>query len=680
MIKTWERPISPNRGLLMSRARHRRVQPYAWLGAGAVTLGLGMTMIGGAAVAVADTDTGSSAPVADRGSAAASPEAGRTAPGVASAAPNRTRPANRAAARPDSATAESGSDDSGAAASRGITRSRASLRQAEVVTEAAPTGSPAPAAAAVEPDPAVTAAPSPAELAGAEVGTAGTADIDAATTADTAQRPSSGVVRRSVRSAPVRAPLGDLTPTPVAAPEAASAEALADLPASAVAVDADWTSWLPGGITPGGVNPGEQIVPGSYVALAMQEIAATQAIIQQETWGTGNIVAGVASIVPQVFLAGASLSLMAWGAANPGAQSFLAATAGIPIIQQIAQVSLIGTMVLPSVAEASMGAAALFLPVVGLLGADLSAAEAQLASARQNGKVYAVVPVRVLYGTQPLVGVSVNGGRSADMLVDTGASGLITTRDMVGAGDLGPKIGEGVSAFSGGLTYSYETYNLVVDFGGGAVTEPTPVNIVTDTDAYPDSVADFEEFLSWGADGILGVGANDLPEYFGGPGPAPIPNAVLPGELKDGFLLFQGLFFGLGGVMVFGPNPLPVRVAVPGGPDAYVQVIVNGTDLAGPEEMIIDSGGVYGTLSTANDPTGTPVGSDLPQGTEISVYTPDGSTLLYTYRTGKEPAGTPVIAGTVMNSGNAPFAQGPIYLNYGFDDPYGIGSTEFSIW
>lgn len=656
----------------MSRARHRRVQPYAWLGAGAVTLGMGVSMIGGAAVAVADTEAGGATPASDRAVASASPEAGRTA----SANPNRGRPAKRAA-RPDAETVATGSDGPGAAVSRAAARPRASLRQPESVAEAARPASPVPAAAAVEPESeAPIALPSEQALPAEREPEAGAGSVGGAptATADTASRPAPVVTRRSARSIPVRAALADLAQEPAAVPAAASA--LADeLPALAVAADAEWTSWLPGG-----ANPGEQIVPGSYVSLAMQEIEATQAIIQQATWGSGNVFAGVASIVPQVFLASASLSLMAWGAANPAAQSLLAGTAGIPLIHQVAQVSLMGTMLLPTIAEASMGGAALFLPVVGLLGADVSAAEVQLASARQNGKVYAVVPVRVIYGTQPVIDVSVNGGRSATMLVDTGASGLVTTRDMVGAGDLGPKIGEGVSAFSGGLTYSYETYNAVVDFGAGAVTEPTPVNIVTDTEDYPDSVADFEDFLSWGADGILGVGANDLPGYAGGPGPAPIPNAVLPGELKDGFLLFQGLFFGLGGVMVFGPNPLPVRVAVPGAPDAYVQVIVNGTELAGPEEMIIDSGGVYGTLAAANDPTGTPVGSTLPAGTEISVYTPDGSTLLYTYRTGTGTTGTPVVAGTVMNSGNAPYAQGPIYLDYGFDDPYGIGSTEFSIW
>lgn len=41
------------------KSARRRIQPYAWLGAGAVTLGMGAAMVGGAAVAYADTGTDS---------------------------------------------------------------------------------------------------------------------------------------------------------------------------------------------------------------------------------------------------------------------------------------------------------------------------------------------------------------------------------------------------------------------------------------------------------------------------------------------------------------------------------------------------------------------------------------------------------------------------------------------
>ena len=263
-------------------------------------------------------------------------------------------------------------------------------------------------------------------------------------------------------------------------------------------------------------------------------------------------------------------------------------------------------MLLPSLAEISMGRAALFMPLVGVFGADVSAAEDQVAAARRDGKVYAVVPVRMVATTQPVVGVSVNGGSAATLLVDTGASGLVTTRDKVGSADLGPMTGQGDSCFSGGICYHYETYNTTVDLGGGAVTT-APVNIVTDSDEYPDSVAVF-----WG---LLLLGRRRHPRrgrQHRWPRPGPDPDsadarrtqrrlAALPERLAVRFGRLHG------------PRPQPA--AHPGlgagAPDAYVKVSVDGgaqTDAG----AIIDSGGVYGTLNTANDPTGTTVGQNLP--------------------------------------------------------------------
>jgi hypothetical protein len=476
-------------------------------------------------------------------------------------------------------------------------------------------------------------------------------------------------------------------PEPVADPDPAAvvADADPDVAAASTAVVEDLppspsmdSSWLPGGLNDGVANPGDPIVPGSAVDLALQQIAETQGIIRQATWGSGNIAAGLVALVPQIFLAGATLSMFAWQTANPAAQGLLAATAGIPIVAQVAQVSLLTTMVLPSVAEFSMDAAAFLLPVVGLFGADVAPAQGTLAQARQNGKVYAVVPVRVKAQTQPTISISVNGAGRIPVLIDTGASGLIVTPDRVGNLDELTPVGPvRTSCFSGGLCYDYQSYDgAVVDFGAGAVTSPTVINVVE-----PGSVAEFNQFLAWGANGILGVGAN----RDAGPGPAPIPTAVLPGELSDGFLLFQNFLpFGLLGFMVFGPNPLPVRASVPGTPDSYVVVsIPGGTPSIAP--AIIDSGGVGGTVRAENAPAGSPAGSVLPAGTRISVYAADGTTLLYTYftqpGTPSNPGyGTPVIADGFMNSGNGPFAQGPIYLNYGYDDSYGIGSTDFAIW
>ena len=94
-----------------------------------------------------------------------------------------------------------------------------------------------------------------------------------------------------------------------------------------------------------------------------------------------------------------------------------------------------------------------------------------------------------------------------------------------------------------------------------------------------------------GAVGILGVGANAY-----GPGPVPIPTSTLPGELSDGMLIYQNLLpLGLGGFMVFGPNPLPPKATLSGTPTSTIKVTING----GPQQSVvslIDSGGVYGTM------------------------------------------------------------------------------------
>jgi hypothetical protein len=74
--------------------------------------------------------------------------------------------------------------------------------------------------------------------------------------------------------------------------------------------------------------PTEPIVPGSHVALALGQISDAQALLNQATFGSGNIAAGVASIVPQLFLAEAAWSLSAWQNNMPAASQAVANTVG----------------------------------------------------------------------------------------------------------------------------------------------------------------------------------------------------------------------------------------------------------------------------------------------------------------------------------------------------------------
>ena len=612
------------------RAAHRRIQPYAWLGAGAVTLGMGAAMVGGTAVAFASTGS-------DAGSAtsSASSDASSTKSDTKSEATKRRAP------HVDRATAAA---DDPAQATTSPRRSRGAAVPAlpDLTADVAP-------AAAV-------AAPAVSAPAGPESNNA--ASNNAAPAAATAP-----VVtpRRAVRLGRDAAPQVTVPSLPNPDPAVQDPAPAASVVAPAAADPApSMESWL----------PNVPIVPGARVTIAMGEIKAAQALINQATWGAGNILAGIGSLGPQALLVTAQLALLTWSATNAGVQNFLGSTANIPLVKWVGRAAVFNEMLVPTVTQISLGVAGRLIPTLGWVGADVAAAEAVVNSAQQNSKVYAVVPVRMKLGTQPMVNAKINGGSNASLLLDTGASGLVTTRDKVGTADLGAPVGSGNSCFSGGLCYHYETYNTTVDLGGGAVAT-APVNIVTDNDEYPDSVQTFKDFFFYG-DGILGVGANTA-----GPGPKPIPTAAMPGELHDGVLIFQNLFpLGLGGVMVLGPNPLPTRVSLPGAPDAYVKVSINGGPLQ-DGAAIIDSGGVYGTLNKSFMPA-APAG-DVPAGTKIDVYAPDGTTKLYSYTAQSGDSATPFIDSGLFNTGNVAYKQNPIYLNYGAT-PYGVGSTDFSIW
>lgn len=416
-------------------------------------------------------------------------------------------------------------------------------------------------------------------------------------------------------------------------------------PSPAADISFSTTSWID---TP---------TPGASVELALQQIADAQALLNEQTWGSGNVLAGLASIAPQLFLFQASSSLNNWSNGLPGTQQFVADTMNVPFLHQVAQASLLSTLALPSIAVAQMNIAALFIPLVSLFGASQAATGATtlINSAKVNGQVYGVVPLTMKANTEPVVYITLNDGSRVPVLVDTGASGLIISSNAVGT-NFGTPIGSGSSGFSGGLQYDYTTYNAVVDFGNGIVTTPTAINVVD-----PDDAQEFDDyFYPAGVVGVLGIGANSA-----GPGPS-LPNAALPGELGNGVLVYEDL-----GVMVFGPNPFPAWATIPGAPNANLVVKVGNND-AYPAYAIIDSGGVYGTMPKYINGGS----SNIPAGTRISVYTNDGQTLLYTYTTQGVNSPTVVPDNSLLNTGNEPFAQYPIYIDY--SPSHGLGETVFT--
>lgn len=86
---------------------------------------------------------------------------------------------------------------------------------------------------------------------------------------------------------------------------------------------------------------------------------------------------------------------------------------------------------------------------------------------------------------------------------------------------------------------------------------------------------------------------------------------------------------------------------------------------------VVDSGAERGYL-----PSSLGIGQDsgsVPAGTTILVYASDGHTLQYSYTTTEANSPT-VISGDQMNTGNTPFAIGPVYISY---SPSGDGTTTF---
>lgn len=579
-----------------------RIQPYAWLGAGALTLGLGAAMASGTAIAHADDGS----------------DAGKS--GVSHSQNSHASHASRAAKQSASNSSASGS----------------AARKAQKNAGSA-TADAAPAATAVS----------------------GTASKSASSNS-------------SKKTAAVRSAAASVDTQP-AAPDTSSAAPAAGLPVT------DQGQFIPTTIT-----------PGAHVQLAFDEIKLAKTALNDETWGQTNILGGLASVAPQVLLSAASLELQAWQTLNPIAQNLWAATAGIPIIHGIAKVSLLGTMLLPALSQLSLKSAALLMPVVGIFAPSAEAAASQLiADATSNGRVYAIVPLRVYNTTEPLIDAKINGSGKKALLVDTGSSGLVI--DAANAGTLNPadKIATGqTGAFSGGFEYTYDTYeNTTIDFGNGVVSDPTYVNVVT-SGTYNGDPSTLAEFLTnAGAVGILGVGANAY-----GPGPKSIPTSTLPGELSDGMLIYQSLLpLGLGGVVVFGPNPLPPKATLSGTPTSTIKVTIGNnpqTDVV----SLIDSGGVYGTIPSNLLPGSTPF-EYVPAGTKISVSGVDaftGETVqLYSYTTGNDPYAPIVVGpadelpdGNYMNTGYYAFRQGPVYIDYRNDGAYdngGYGWTVFDI-
>jgi hypothetical protein len=267
------------------------------------------------------------------------------------------------------------------------------------------------------------------------------------------------------------------------------------------------------------------------------------------------------------------------------------------------------------------------------------------------------VSMQIYEGTEPVVDISVNGGPSVPALVDTGSTGLVIPLRDIGLYNLGLPTGIGSSAYSGGLTYFYVTFDTTVNFGNGIVSS-TPVDVVVL--GFPTPFGNFAG--GDGAAAIMGIGVN-----AGGPGPSS-PVTGLPSNLNQGVLINAPQ----GYLQFANTNPLTAVTSTSGAPVSDLLVSVNNGALLTVPGSFIDSGGVYGTI-----PSNNPIGGNgtLPAGTTITVYNSDGTELYtYTTTTTNSPTLTSINSGESLNTGFEPFSQGPVYIDY---SPSGTGTIYF---
>lgn len=394
------------------------------------------------------------------------------------------------------------------------------------------------------------------------------------------------------------------------------------------------------------------------VDLAQEQITQARDDLRDATWGSGNLLAGLAAMLPQMWMYNADASLERWQLNHARLQQQYAATVGNPFAHWIAGQRIEASIMRTIRVQDQLEAAANWLPVVGWFGPrDSMAAIGELiAQAAENGLVYQIVELDMesVYGVRrvnPIMMLSINGGAPVRVLLDTGSYGLVIDPQVIGLKDIGTPIDYGSGCYAScQVEYDFEVYNIPIAVDDDVVSARTPVLVVTlDTWA---AVAETNSDYS----GILGIGPK------AGPGDSN-PLTALPGLLGRGMLIEERR-----NRAILGPNPYAARVTLDGTPSSDLMVKVGDND---PRviETWIDSGGITGHI-----PSSLVNGADsVPPGTLISVYTEDGETLLFSYRTTKNNTPSVIEGSDRVLMGFPPFAAGPIYVDF-----RGEGKTIFN--
>ncbi|WP_236982100.1 MULTISPECIES: PecA family PE domain-processing aspartic protease [Mycobacterium] len=251
------------------------------------------------------------------------------------------------------------------------------------------------------------------------------------------------------------------------------------------------------------------------------------------------------------------------------------------------------------------------------------------------------------YGS-PILNISVGGGPSLPVTVDSGASGLVVPPQYVNLATLGTSTGSGSVSYGGTVIVNYNTYLTTLNFGNGIVSQPTTVGVATSAQYTTGQSIPLLSLTAY-----LGVGPNN--DY---PFPNPV-TAALPGTMNQGVLINLPR-----GLLEFGPNPLPPILEMDGSPRTVVQVQIN-NQLPQTVGTFFDSGGELGAVPQSLVP-GLAIGNHLPAGTVITVTTINGVPL---YTQTVTAASTPYVVASatptnyyVFNTGSFPFSQLPVYI------------------
>ncbi len=177
---------------------------------------------------------------------------------------------------------------------------------------------------------------------------------------------------------------------------------------------------------------------------------------------------------------------------NSGAASYVAAEAADAAPLQAAAKSALAAINAPT--EALFGR-----PLIGNATNGTAASPSGGALSGTSGATGAGTPTNVtvplhMNGNYPQINLSVNGGRSVPVLVDSGATGLVLPIRYLGLHHLGLPTGIGIAKYDAGVNALYLTFDTTVNFGNGAVTAPTSVDAIILK--YPSSISGIKTILT----------------------------------------------------------------------------------------------------------------------------------------------------------------------------------------